>query len=102
MRRRTMVDPITLQVVAASLTGIVQEMQISLFRTGYSTAVRESQDGSCAILNSDGQLIAQHVVLPLHMGAFPACTQAVLKAYPYPMGEFRPGDAFVINHPYLG
>ena len=35
-----MVDPITLQVVAASLTGIVQEMQISLFRTGYSTAVR--------------------------------------------------------------
>lgn len=95
-----MVDPITLQVVAASLTGIVQEMQISLFRTGYSTAVRESQDGSCAILNADGQLIAQHVVLPLHMGAFPACTQAVLKAYS--TGEIRPGDAFVINHPYVG
>lgn len=95
-----MVDPITLQVVAASLTGIVREMQISLFRTGYSTAVRESQDGSCAILNSEGQLIAQHVVLPLHMGAFPACTQAVLKAYP--RQQIRPGDAFVINHPYVG
>lgn len=95
-----MVDPITLQVVAASLTGIVQEMQISLFRTGYSTAVRESQDGSCAILNREGQLIAQHVVLPLHMGAFPACTQAVLRSHP--AETIRPGDGFVINHPYEG
>jgi len=94
------IDPITRQVVVASLTGIVQEMQISLFRTGYSTAVRESQDGSCAILDRDGRLIAQHVVLPLHMGAFPACVAAVLRAYPAP--SIRTGDAFVINHPYEG
>lgn len=94
------IDPITLQVVAASLTGIVQEMQISLFRTGYSTAVRESNDGSCAILDRDGKLIAQHVVLPLHMGAFPACTAAVLKRYP--PETIRPGDGFLINDPYEG
>ena len=45
------VDPITLQVIQARLAGIVQEMQNSLFRTGYSTIIRESQDASCAILN---------------------------------------------------
>ena len=44
------VDPITLQVIQARLAGIVQEMQNSLFRTGYSTIIRESQDASCAIL----------------------------------------------------
>ena len=94
------VDPITLQVIQARLAGIVQEMQNSLFRTGYSTIIRESQDASCAILNTDGEVVAQHVVLPLHMGAFPACAAAILRAYP--AAVIKPGDAFIINHPYLG
>ncbi len=94
------VDPITLQVIQARLAGIVQEMQNSLFRTGYSTIIRESQDASCAILNTKGEVVAQHVVLPLHMGAFPACAQGVLKQYQ--PSEIQEGDAFITNHPYLG
>jgi N-methylhydantoinase B len=94
------VDPITLQVIQARLAGIVQEMQNSLFRTGYSTIIRESQDASCAILNTQGEVIAQHVVLPLHMGAFPACAAAILKTFS--LDEIHQGDAFIINHPYLG
>ena len=94
------VDPITLQVIQARLAGIVQEMQNSLFRTGYSTIIRESQDASCAILNTKGEVVAQHVVLPLHMGAFPACAEAILKNYA--PSEIHEGDAFIINHPYLG
>ncbi len=94
------VDPITLQVIQARLAGIVQEMQNSLFRTGFSTIIRESQDASCAILNTNGEVVAQHVVLPLHMGAFPACAQGVLKTYS--PSEIEEGDAFITNHPYLG
>ena len=94
------VDPITLQVIQARLAGIVQEMQNSLFRTGYSTIIRESQDASCAILNCQGEVVAQHVVLPLHMGAFPACAEAILKNYE--LAEIKEGDAFITNHPYLG
>ena len=94
------VDPITLQVIQARLAGIVQEMQNSLFRTGYSTIIRESQDASCAILNTRGEVVAQHVVLPLHMGAFPACAAAILKNFP--PDEIEEGDAFIVNHPYLG
>ena len=94
------VDPITLQVIQARLAGIVQEMQNSLFRTGYSTIIRESQDASCAILNTRGEVVAQHVVLPLHMGAFPACAAAILNNFS--AQEIHPGDAFIINHPYLG
>ncbi len=94
------VDPITLQVIQARLAGIVQEMQNSLFRTGFSTIIRESQDASCAILNCRGEIVAQHVVLPLHMGAFPACAEGLLRSYP--ASEIHEGDAFVTNHPYLG
>ncbi|HXK27460.1 MAG TPA: hydantoinase B/oxoprolinase family protein [Candidatus Binatia bacterium] len=94
------VDPVTLQVIQARLAGIVQEMQNSLFRTGYSTIIRESQDASCAILNRQGEVVAQHVVLPLHMGAFPACAAAILKTFA--LSEIDEGDAFITNHPYLG
>jgi len=92
-------DAIDLEIVKASLSGIVQEMQNSLFRTGFSTIVRESQDASCAIMDVNGDVVAQHVVLPLHMGAFPACCGAVLKAY---RGDIEDGDAYLINHPYEG
>ena len=60
-------DAVELEIIKASLDGIVQEMQNSLFRTGYSTIVRESQDASCAIMNAVGDVVAQHVVLPLHI-----------------------------------
>jgi N-methylhydantoinase B len=93
------VDAVDLEVVKASLSGIVQEMQNSLFRTGFSTIVRESQDASCALMNAKGEVVAQHVVLPLHIGAFPACCGAVIAAF----GDtIAPGDAFIINHPYYG
>jgi N-methylhydantoinase B len=94
------VDAITLQVVAATLAGIVREMQNSLYRTGYSTIIRESHDASCAVLDARGRLVGQHVVLPLHMGAFPACAEALLARYT--PEEMAPGDAFLVNHPYLG
>jgi N-methylhydantoinase B len=93
------VDAIELEIMRASLEGIVLEMQNSLFRTGYSTIVRESQDASCAIMNARGEVVAQHVVLPLHIGSFPACCNAVLEAY---AGDILEGDAWLINHPYQG
>src|SRR5438067_6387702 len=93
------IDAVDLEVVKASLSGIVREMQNSLFRTGFSTIVRESQDASCALMNAKGEVVAQHVVLPLHVGAFPACCGAVIAEF----GDtVAPGDAFLINHPYEG
>jgi N-methylhydantoinase B len=93
------VSAVDLEVIRASLSGIAQEMQNSLFRTGFSTIIRESQDASCALLNPRAEVIAQHVVLPLHIGAFPACCAAILKAFG---DEIAEGDAFLINHPYQG
>ena len=94
------VDAMTAEVIAARLGGIVQEMQNALFRTGYSTVIRESQDASCAITDATGAVAAQHTVLPLHLGAIPACVRGVLTRFPAEM--MQAGDAYLINHPYLG
>src|SRR6202049_1821140 len=100
MHRQTMaIDAIELEVVKASLSGIVQEMQNSLFRTGFSTIVRESQDASCALMNASGEVVAQHVVLTVPIGAFPAGCSAGIKECG---DEIAAGDAFLINHPYQG
>ncbi len=93
------ISAVDLEVMRASLSGIVQEMQNALFRTGFSTIIRESQDASCALLDREGNVFAQHVVLPLHIGAFPACCAGVRRAYGQ---DIAPGDAFLINHPYEG
>jgi N-methylhydantoinase B len=94
------VDAITVEVVRQSLIGVVQEMQNSLFCTGYSTIIRESKDASCAIADLQGRIVAQHTVLPLHLGAFPETIENILRAYP--LADMRDGDAFVVNHPYFG
>src|SRR5680860_1229862 len=94
------VDAVTVEVVSQSLAGVVQEMQNSLFCTGYSTIIRESRDASCAILDPAGRVLSQFTVLPLHLGAFPACVEGLLRFYE--PAEMRDGDAFLVNHPYYG
>ncbi len=92
-----LVDPVTYQVVASRLSGIVKEMQDGIFRTGYSTIVRESQDASCMLLDANGDVVGEHVVLPLHVAALPEVVRAVRRVYG---DEIAPGDAFMTNHPY--
>jgi N-methylhydantoinase B len=92
-------DPITFQVIQSRLSGIVQEMQDSIFRTGYSTIIRESQDASCMLMDPSGDVIGEHVVLPLHIACLPQCVRNIKATFG---GDIREGDAFITNHPYLG
>jgi N-methylhydantoinase B len=91
------VDPVTLQVLVSRLSGIVQEMQESVFRTGYSTIIRESHDASCMLMDANGDVIGSHAVAPLHAGSLMATARAFIKAFGDTMA---PGDAYITNHPY--
>jgi N-methylhydantoinase B len=92
------VDPVTFQVIVSRLSGIVQEMQYGIFRTGYSTIIRESHDASCMILDGNGDVVGEHAILPLHVGALPSVVRAVKATFG---GDIHAGDAFITNHPYL-
>ena len=59
-----------------------------------------TRDASCAILDAQGRVVAQHTVLPLHLGAFPACAEGLFQFYQ--PGDMAEGDAFLVNHPYFG
>jgi N-methylhydantoinase A/oxoprolinase/acetone carboxylase beta subunit/N-methylhydantoinase B/oxoprolinase/acetone carboxylase alpha subunit len=91
------IDAVTFQVIQSRLSGIVSEMQDSIFRTGYSTIIRESQDASCMLLDAGGNVVGENVVLPLHISALPEVVRAVRRDF----DDIAPGDAFITNHPYL-
>jgi hypothetical protein len=93
------VDPVTFQVIVSRLSGIVQEMQDRIFRTGYSTIVRESQDASCLILDADGAVVGEHVIIALHLACLPQAVRAIRMHFG---ADIHPGDAFLTNDPYLG
>jgi N-methylhydantoinase B len=91
-------DAVTFAVITSRLSGIVQEMQDSIFRTGYSTIVRETQDAGCMLFDDAGNVVGEHAILPLHVAALPEVVRAIRAAY----ADIAPGDAFITNHPYVG
>jgi N-methylhydantoinase B len=92
------VDPVTLQVLVSRLSGIVQEMQESVFRTGYSTIIRESHDASCMLMDANGDIVGSHAVAPLHAGSLMATARAFKATFG---ADMAPGDAYITNHPYM-
>jgi N-methylhydantoinase B len=90
-------DPVSLAVFNALFSSIAEEMGAMLMRSSLSPNIRERRDLSCAVFDSQGQMIAQAAHIPVHLGAMPASVAAVQGLAP-----FRRGDLYVLNDPYLG
>ena len=93
-------DPIVLELIHSKVTSIVEEMRVVLFHSGYSTVLRESEDGSAGLLDSRLRTVAVSKKLPLHFGSFSAIAEHLPRYYrPDELGE---GDVILFNHPYAG
>jgi len=92
-------DPVTLAVLSARFTAIVEEMGEGLLRTPYSQILNSSRDFSIAVTDGGCRLVAQADHIPVHVGAMPFAAKAVVEAF----GEdMKPGDVFLLNDPYHG
>lgn len=91
-------DPVTLEVIDNRFDEAVREMQHVLFRTGYSTIIRDSKDASAGVCLLDGRVVGQAFRLPLHAAVFPPTVDGILEYHDE--GDIEPGDAFVVNDPY--
>lgn len=76
---------------------LVSEMGLQLQRTAVSTNVKERRDFSCALLDQNGELVANAPHIPVHLGALGHCVRAVTGQLP-----LAPGDMIVTNHPGFG
>ncbi len=90
-------DPIRLEVFKNLLSGIAEEMGVTLCRTAFSPNIKERRDFSCALFDGQGRMIAQAAHIPVHLGAMP---MSVLYAIEHV--ELLPGDSILVNDPYGG
>src|SRR2546423_3922314 len=93
------IDPITLEVLWNRLLSVVNEQQVTLMRTAFSTIVRESQDLACGVFDTHGWMIAQSLTgTPGHINAMATGVRHFLKAYP--AETLQPGDVLITNDPW--
>jgi N-methylhydantoinase B len=93
-------DPITVEVIGAALSSIVEETGEALIRASFSTNVKERRDCSTALFDVQGRTLCQAEHIPMHLGSFIGILGHVLKHHP--IAGMRPGDVFVGNDAYAG
>jgi N-methylhydantoinase B len=92
-------DVITLEVLWNRLLSVVNEQQVTLMRTAFSTVVRESQDLACGVFDTRGSMVAQSLTgTPGHINAMATGVQHFLKEYP--AETLQPGDVLITNDPW--
>ena len=92
-------DPIRLELMKNAFAAIADEMAATVVRTARSSVIKEAMDFSTGLLDLKGNLVAQGLCLPVHMGSFPPTLATVLEKFD---GDIHPGDVFALNDPYLG
>jgi N-methylhydantoinase B len=90
-------DPVTLEILKNALSSLADEMALVILRSAHSPIVRDSMDYSSAICDRFGQLIAQGLTNPVHLGSFPDVMHRIVEFHSRDLAN---GDTFIINDPY--
>jgi 5-oxoprolinase (ATP-hydrolysing) len=93
----TQPEAVRLELFTQRFATLVREMGERLERTAVSTNVKERLDFSCALLDPDGELVANAPHIPVHLGALGLCVRRVRESL-----TLEPGDVAVTNHPAFG
>ena len=96
---QVMRDPIAFELFKNSLLSIADEMALTIFRTAYSGVLKDVMDYSTALCDGGGQIVAQGLTLPAHLGSIPEAMASVIRHYG---GQMQPGDVYCLNDPFDG
>ncbi len=91
------IDPVQLLVMANRIDGITREMTNTLIRTARS-ATLVARDFSTSVSDANHQLFSAPEGIPCHVYGSGLLCQAMADLHP----DFKQGDAFLHNDPYLG
>jgi 5-oxoprolinase (ATP-hydrolysing) len=95
----TSVDPVMLEVFNNLFMSIAEQMGVRLANTAHSVNIKERLDFSCALFDSQGNLIANAPHMPVHLGSMGESIKTVMRKN---AGQLARGDVYVLNDPYHG
>jgi N-methylhydantoinase B len=90
-------DPVELEVFKNLYHSIAEEMGAVLRRTSFSPNIKERRDYSCAVFDSEGQVVAMGDHMPVHLGSMPMSVAAAVEQC-----ALEPGDMVMLNDPFRG
>jgi N-methylhydantoinase B len=90
-------NPVLLEVFKNRFSSIAEEMGSALNRTSFSPNIKERRDYSCAIFDSEGNMVAQAAHIPVHLGSMPLSVKSAISEVR--LGE---GDMAILNDPFRG
>ena len=93
------VDPIDFELFKNALFAAADEMAVTVCRTTYSGVLRDNMDFSTSITDAAGNIVAQGLTLPMHLGSVRTALAAVLARYG---NDVREGDVYALNDPFEG
>ncbi len=76
-------------------------MGVALKRSALSPNIRERADHSCAVLDSDGCIVAQAEHIPVHLGSFRVGARNLLDWLENEGLELLPDEMVLTNEPYI-
>lgn len=91
------IHPVTLELIRNRLIAGAKQMAVTLWKSSYSTVVREVLDYSTALFDAQGRMVAQSAQLPFQMMTMSSPLQYLLETGL----AWEPGDAVLLNDPYL-
>jgi 5-oxoprolinase (ATP-hydrolysing) len=92
-------DAVMLEIFNNLFRAIAEQMGITLQNTSSSVNIKERLDFSCAIFDSQGQLVANAPHIPVHLGSMSESVTALIVEKG---NSLQPGDVYVSNNPYNG
>ena len=93
-------DMVTMNILDSTMVSICREMGISLMKTSYSTIFNEGLDFTCALADTNGDMIAVAEFCPAQIGGMPLLIKTC--AEEFPIEELDEGDVIIHNDPYRG
>jgi N-methylhydantoinase B len=92
-------DVLRLEVLWNRLLSVVNEQQVTLMRTAFSTVVRESQDLACGVFDRNANMMAQSLTgTPAHINTMATGMRHFMDAHP--PDTLEPGDVLITNDPW--
>lgn len=90
-------DPVELEIFKSLFHSIAEEMGAALRRTAFSPNIKERRDYSCAVFDSQGQVVAMGDHMPVHLGSMPMSVRAAVDKL-----TLADGDVAILNDPFCG
>ena len=92
------VDAVLLAIMANRMDAICREMTNTVLFSARSAVIGIARDFSCAIITAGDEVLAVAEAMPIHVFGMHLQTASMKKHHP----DFREGDAFLDNDPYVG